>query len=90
MELEAFKELEDKISNVLERLETLKQENSDLKNRLEVLQEEYNEKAAALEKMSLDLKKAEESTANASSRDVEKEEKIRSKVAGLLEKLDNF
>ncbi|MDP8205956.1 MAG: cell division protein ZapB [Candidatus Electryonea clarkiae] len=85
MEFEAFKALEDKITIVLERVETLKQENSDLKNRLEVLQEEYNEKAAAFEQMSLDLKTAKEDT-----RDIEKDEKIRTKVAGLLEKLENF
>ena len=85
MELEEFKLLEDKIAMVLEKIEVLKQENVDLKNRLEKLQDEYNEKAAALEKASLQLNELKDN-----SRDKEKEEKIKRKVSGLLEKLENF
>jgi predicted nuclease with TOPRIM domain len=85
MEFEEFKVLEDKITMVLEKVETLKQENTDLKNRLEKLQDEYNEKAATYEQVSLELKKAREN-----SRDLEKEEKIKQRVSGLLDKLENF
>lgn len=85
MDFEAFRILEDKINRVLEKVEMLKQENSDLRNRLETLREDYNEKAAEVERITLELQQAKENT-----RDLEKEEKIREKVSGLLEKLENF
>ncbi len=85
MQIEDLQQLEAKIAGILEKMETLKQENSDLKTRLEELQSQYNEKAAALEEVTLELDKAK-----ANARDFEKEEKIRTKVSGLLEKLDSY
>ncbi len=85
MEYESFKILEDKITRVLEKVETLKQENADLKNQLETIKREYNEKAAECEELSLNLQNAK-----GKERDPDKEEKIKKKVSGLLEKLENF
>ncbi len=85
MDIQDFQILEGKIGSVLDKLETLKQENTELNRKLEQLQVAYNEKASALETITVRLQKAESNV-----RDVEKEEKIRSKVSGLLDKLENF
>ena len=85
MDFDEFRQLENKINRVLEKLEILKQENSELRASLDKLQMEYNEKAAALEETTLELKRARENM-----RDPAKEEKIRSKVSGLLEKLEKY
>ncbi len=85
MQIEDLQQLEAKIAGVLEKMETLKQENGDLQRRLDDLQSRYDDKAARLEEVSLELEKA-----RSNARDFEKEEKIRTKVSSLLEKLDSF
>jgi len=83
MDLTEFQELEDKITQTLEKIDHLKKDNAELRQKLKQMESELFQKSEV-------LNRTEEELANTKQRNEEKEEKVRQKVITLLDRLNNL
>ncbi len=83
MDLTEFQELEDKITQTLEKIDHLKKDNAELHQKLKQMESELFQKSEV-------LNRTEEELANTKQRNEEKEEKVRQKVITLLDRLNNL
>ena len=83
MDIQAFDVLEQKVSQILERLNRVRSENEELRNAIREWEARYQEVAAKLE----DIKRERDQLAE-NQRDANKEERIRQKVVELLARLE--
>jgi len=83
VDIQAFDVLEQKVSQILERLNRVRSENEELRNAIREWEARYQEVAAKLE----DIKRERDQLAE-NQRDANKEERIRQKVVELLARLE--
>lgn len=83
MDTRAFDTLEQKVDQILERLNRLRSENDELRTQAQEWEARYKEALGKLEDVSHERDKLAEN-----QRDVDKEERIRQKVVGLLSRLE--
>ncbi len=83
MDIQAFDVLEQKVSQILERLNRVRSENEELRNAIREWEARYQEVAAKLEDVQRERNQLAEN-----QRDTNKEERIRQKVVELLARLE--
>lgn len=83
MDIQAFDVLEQKVSQILERLSRVRSENEELRNAIREWEARYQEVAAKLEDVQRERNQLAEN-----QRDTNKEERIRQKVVELLARLE--